>query len=123
MAPGGFGTGFGAGACAGGGSKGAAPKIGDRLTRHWGGKSGPYGESWTRDPLHQHSRNSLGLGRSNTGEYITQGRLKDTTGVTTRSAQPWDGFTGGGDEVLVPNPAKQIEIESVTMPFKPLPDF
>ena len=123
MAPGGFGGGFGAGACASGGSKGVAPRIGDRLTRHWGGKSGPYGESWTRDPLHQHSRNSLGLGRSNTGEYISQGRLKDTTGVMTRRAQPWDGFTGGGDEVLVPNPAKQIEIESVTMPYKPLPDF
>jgi len=107
------------------GSKGVVPepKVGDEVTRHWGGTSGGWGQSWTRDPLIQNTRDSLGLGISNTGEYVTQGVLKDTTGVTARRALPWGRFKGGGDEILVPNPSKQIEVKSLTMPEKPLPDL
>jgi RHS repeat-associated protein len=96
--------------------------VGTRLTRNWGGNSGPNGQSWTRDPVSQQTRESLGLGRSNTGEFVSHGELIDNTGVTSRRALPWDGFKGGGDEVLCPDPATQIRIRAVTMPERPLPD-
>jgi hypothetical protein len=96
--------------------------VGTRLTRNWGGNSGPNGQSWTRDPVSQQTRESLGLGRSNTGEFVSHGELIDNTGVTSRRALPWDGFKGGGDEVLCPDPATQIRLRAVTMPERPLPD-
>ena len=96
--------------------------VGTRLTRNWGGSSGPHGQSWTRDPVSQQTRQSLGLSRSNTGEFISHGELIDNTDVTFRRAREWDGFLGGGDEVLVPNPRLQIRPDAVTMPDVPIPD-
>lgn len=90
-------------------------------TRHWGGESGPDGRSWTRDPVSAQTRESLGLGRSNTGEFVSEGTLIDITGVTVQKATPWDGFKGGGDELLVPDVKNQIRLDSVRMPDKPLP--
>jgi len=99
-----------------------SPQVGDKVTRHWGGKSGPDGESWTRDPASAQTRENLGLGRSNTGEFVSEGTLVDATGTTSKKADSWDGFGGGGDEVLVPDPQKQIRLDSVRMPDEPLPD-
>jgi len=97
-------------------------EVGDKVYRNWGGKSGPNGESWTRDPINQQSRDSLGLGRSNTGEFVSSGTLVNTDKVTTREALEWGEFKGKGDEVLVPDAAKQIKLDSVIMPDNPLPD-
>jgi hypothetical protein len=98
------------------------PEVGDKVTRHWGGNSGPDGQSWTREPATAQTRENLGLGKSNTGEFVSEGTLVETTGVTSRRAKEWDGFSGGGDEVLVPDPQRQIKLSSVRMPDEPLPD-
>ena len=85
----------------------ASVAEGTRVTRNWGGNSGPFGQSWTRDPVNKQTRDSLGLGRSNTGEFISHGQIIDNTEITIRRAKPWDGFRGGGDEVLVPRPERR----------------
>jgi RHS repeat-associated protein len=80
--------------------------------RVWGGGSGPNGHSWT--PIDPRSlpdaRDNLGLPNANTAENLTIGRLVDSSGVTLRPALPLDGNRGGAPEILVPNPAAQIQI-------------
>lgn len=98
------------------------PSVGDKVTRHWGGKSSADGASWTRDPASKQTRENLGLDKSNTGEFVSEGTLIDTTRVTARRAKPWGGFKGGGDEILVPDPNNQIRLNSVRMPDSPLPN-
>lgn len=57
-------------------------------------------------------RDELGLPDSNTGEYLSVGKVKDWTGVETRPALPLDGNMGGAPEHVFPNPEQQIEIIS-----------
>ncbi|MDC1143199.1 RHS repeat-associated core domain-containing protein [Planctomycetota bacterium] len=97
-------------------------QVGDKVTRHWGGKSGPHGESWTRDSMSGQTRESLGLDRSNTAEFVSHGTVTSTKGVTTKKADAWGGFGGGGDEVVIPDPLQQVQLDAVTMPDTPLPD-
>ena len=92
------------------------PKGGDQVYRVFGGESGPHGRSWTRtNPGSVNNyRDAAGLPDSNTGQFVAEGRLKNTKGVTQRDALPLDGNKGGIDEVLVPDPVNQIEIDRVS---------
>jgi hypothetical protein len=80
--------------------------------------SGPWGHSWTTvDPRTMDDpRSVLGLptGRDgNPGRFLSVGVLEDPTGVRVRTALPLDGNPGGGPELLVPDPARQINLKSV----------
>lgn len=97
--------------------------TGTRVYRAWGydletdeGSIG-WGHSWTReDPsLVENFRNSAALPNVNTGRFVSEGILRDATGVTIRpgGALPLDGNVGGLDEILVPDPAAQIDLVSV----------
>lgn len=94
----------------------AAPKEGDKVYRVWGDGAGPGGRSWTRtDPSTVPGyRDAAGLPKQNSGRFVSEGRLRNVEGVETRDALPLDGNTGGLDELVVPNPARQIEVERVS---------
>jgi len=68
-----------------------------------------------------HSRNSFGIETTNTTEFVSYGTVVDDAGLVERNAELWGRFNGGGHEVLVPSPGKQIQIDAVTMPDSPLP--
>jgi RHS repeat-associated protein len=100
--------------------------VGTQLIRNWGGASGPFGRaelpsSWTTDPYSTLSRNRLGLETTNSGEFVSVGRLIENGGVTTRGAQPWGRFAGGGQETLVPSAGSQVQLDAVVMPDAPIP--
>jgi len=96
--------------------------VGTEVSRNWGGKSGPFGESWTTEPFSAQSREGLGLGRSNTGEFLSFGSITDGADLSVRQALPWDGFGGGKNEVLVPKAESKVRLDAVVMPDEPLPD-
>ena len=98
----------------------SAPKRGDGVHRNFGGDSDLHGHSWTRDAPSNQTRDSLGLPNNNTAELQAHGRLRSTDDVRTRRADPLDGNRGGGDEVLVDDPARQVDLDAVTMPDDPL---
>jgi hypothetical protein len=50
----------------------------------------------------------------NSGEFVLQGTLTDTTSVTIRPALALDGNAGGLPEVFVQNPRTQINIAGAT---------
>ena len=119
-------TNVGGGLTTQGWSQGASSDVfgnGTSVTRNWGGQSGPFGQSWTTDPVTIQSRNSLGLETTNTAEFVSHGTVMDNTGITTRSALAWGRFAGGGQETLFePGTAQnQIQLNAVTMPDNPLP--
>jgi len=88
---------------------------GETLYRVWGGESSPYGQSWSRiNPKSvPNFRNAAGLPDANAARFMSVGTLKNTKGVITRKALPYDGNKGGVDEVLVPDAVKKIELKSV----------
>jgi len=94
----------------------SAPQIGQKVYRVWGDEAGPYGRSWTRTNPGDipDYRNQAGLPNQNTGRFVTEGRLLDVGGVEQRSAIPLHGNVGGLDEILIPQPQAQIEIEGVS---------
>jgi hypothetical protein len=60
-------------------------------------------------------RTAAGLYPGNSGSFVLQGTLNNTEGVIYRSALPGPGGVGGGlPEVVVPNPATQININRVS---------
>jgi hypothetical protein len=80
--------------------------------------SGPWGHSWTTvDPRTMDDpRRVLGLPTGpdgNPGRFLSVGRLEDPTGVRVRSALPLDGNPGGGPELLIPDPERQVSLGSV----------
>ena len=91
-------------------------KVGDKVYRVWGGEAKAGGHSWTRvDPCTVGNyRDAAGLPRQNTGRFVSEGRLTSTEGVRTRGALELHGNKGGLDEVLVPDPSKQIRLERVS---------
>jgi hypothetical protein len=113
--------GAGGGAAAARGTAATVP-AGTRVFRVWGGQSLASGRSWTRvDPRTvPNYRNVAGLPSTNTGRYLSTGRLTDTAGVEARNALSLDGNLGGLDEVVVPNVPRQILLES-TVPLRPRP--
>jgi hypothetical protein len=114
----------GAGLKAGWGRRGGAGRsgaggdaaLGDKVFRVWGGEAGPNGRSWTRtDPLTVPGfRDAAGLPNQNSGRFVSEGRLTSTEGVKTRGALELHGNKGGLDEVVVPHPESQIQLERVS---------
>ncbi|KDA53244.1 hypothetical protein EG19_06580 [Thermoanaerobaculum aquaticum] len=95
---------------------------GTTLFRVWGDGSGPWGRSWT--PVNPATipnyRNAAGLPVTNTGRFVSEAILTDTTGVTTRRALPLHGNSGGLPEVVVPKPESQlvlVRVSGVNPPF------
>ena len=92
------------------------PQIGQKVYRVWGDEAGSYGRSWTRtDPSTiPNYRSEAGLPNQNTGRFISEGKLTNTQGVQGRNALPLHGYPGGLDELLIPHPREQIELENVS---------
>jgi RHS repeat-associated protein len=89
---------------------------GTKVYRVWGDKSGSGGRSWTTvNPNSVDNFRSVGgLPAQNSGRFVSEGVLRDTNGVTSRAALPLDGNPGGLPELLVPNPAAQIDLTRVS---------
>jgi hypothetical protein len=96
-----------------------AEEITEGMTvwRVWGGRSNPEGHSWTfiAPTTLENYRDAAGLPIWNTGEFVSEGILVDTTRVTIKSADPFHGNKGGLPELLIPNPTTQVRLKSVTM--------
>ena len=106
---------------------GATPREGQKVYRVWGQdpanpdsvpkQSGPWGKAWTRvDPRTVNNyRNAAGLpDNANLGRFVSEGRLLDTTGVTSRQALRIGSNAGGLDEVQVRDPINQIALDRVS---------
>jgi RHS repeat-associated protein len=87
--------------------------------RVWGGGSGPNGRSWTTvDPRAMaNPRFSLGLPPENTARFLSIGTLLNETGVQQQSATRIGSNLGGAPELVVPNPAVQINVHNI-IPFR-----
>ena len=90
-------------------------KAGDTVWRFWGGKSGPFGVSWTNtDPESVADvRGGFGLPDVNTGRFISQGILKDVSGCSWRPALELDGNPGGLSEIVIPNAEAKVTLTRV----------
>jgi hypothetical protein len=93
-----------------------AAEVGDTVFRVYGENNNPLGQSWSRvDPSSvENYRDVAGLPDVNTGRFVIEGQLMNIDGVTVRSALALDGNAGGIDEVLIPNAASQVQIQSVS---------
>ena len=102
------------------GAQAAEEEAPQYVYRVHGGDSGPWGRSWTSDnPADMvNPRDSLGLPKANTGEFLTKALVQDTTGVIARSALPLEGTTGGAPELLFPRASAQLQ-EIWTIPLDP----
>ena len=89
---------------------------GTKVFRVFGENNNPLGQSWTRvDPSTVSDyRNLAGLPDVNTGRFVIEGTITDTTGIMARSALPLDGNIGGLDELVIPNPSVQVYITRVS---------
>jgi RHS repeat-associated protein len=93
------------------------------LFRVFGADARALSGSWTTvNPMTVSDyRTAAGLFPGNSGQYMVEGTLTNTEGVTMRSALPGPGQVGGGlPEVVVPNAAGQISIKNfwvVNPPF------
>jgi RHS repeat-associated protein len=88
-----------------------------QLYRVFGGKAEGLGNYYTTvDPGSVPSfRAAAGLYTENTGQFVLEGTLSDTQGVSFRIAAPGPGGIGGGlPEVFVPKPQVQINIIRVS---------
>ena len=99
-------------------AKGASEVTeGTKVYRVWGGKSGPWGESWTTVNPNTVSnfRSAAGLPDVNTGRFVSEGLLRSTEGVTTRSALVIkSGQQGGLGELVIKNAEQKIQIQRVS---------
>jgi RHS repeat-associated protein len=84
---------------------------GTTLYRVFGGDAQGLGRSWTTvDPAAvDNFRRASGIFPANTGQFVAEGRLANTSGVVVREALPGPGNIGGGlPEVVVPSAKSQI---------------
>ncbi|MBN1113101.1 MAG: hypothetical protein JXA53_09345, partial [Bacteroidales bacterium] len=90
--------------------------VGQKVYRVWGDGSGPNGRSWSRTnpSTVPDYRDTAGLPDVNSGRFVSEGIITDSTGITTRKALELDGNKGGLDEVLIPNSEKQVNLEKVS---------
>ena len=97
---------------------GDAVEEGQTVYRVWGGESGAGGRYWSRtDPSSVDDyRDVAGLPDGNSGQFVSEGRLVDATGVevTPGGAAPLNGNAGGIDEIKIPNPESQVELTGVS---------
>ena len=93
-------------------------QTGTRVFRVWGDGSGPNGSYWTTtDPSTvQDFRAVAGLPDANTGRFVSEGILTDSSGVTSTpgGAASGAGGPGGLPEVVIPNPAQQVQLTNVS---------
>jgi RHS repeat-associated protein len=107
-------------------SGGAEELSGTRVFRVWGtepsdpdlaaSQSGPWGQSWTRvDPSSvEKFRELAGLpDESNMGRFVSEGILRDPSGVSVTRAGPVGANMGGLDELVILNPEAQIDLIGV----------
>jgi RHS repeat-associated protein len=89
--------------------------AGTKVYRVWGDDAGANGSSWTTvDPRTvENYRDVAGLPDQNTGRFVSEGILQDTTGVSVKTADPLHGNAGGLPEVVIPNPAQQVNLLNV----------
>jgi len=68
---------------------GAAPQVGDKVYRVWGGLSQPWGSYWTKvnPALISNYRSIAGLPSSNAGRFVSEGILKSINGVSLSTAK------------------------------------
>lgn len=102
--------------CVGGGGGGRITE-GTKVYRVWGDKSGPYGESWTTaDPsMVPNYRSGAGLPTQNSGRFVSEGVIKDPSGITTRQSLPLGNNPGRiVPEVVIPNPGTQVDLHNVS---------
>ena len=102
---------------------GRPPLVGEKVYRVWGGKSGPYGRSWTRaDPRTvPNYRDAAGLPDTNSRRFLSEGELVNTEGVNATTASALDGNQGGLDELEVPNAETQIDFFTIEVLPEPFP--
>jgi hypothetical protein len=60
-----------------------------------------------------HETDFNGLPNQNSGRFVSEGVLQDTTGITLKPADPLHGKAGGLSEIVIPNPQKQIKLQNV----------
>jgi RHS repeat-associated protein len=91
------------------------PEEGITIFRVWGDDAAAWGRSWTTvDPRTvENFRDAAGLPNQNSGRFVSEGILRDPTGVQFKAADPLHGNRGGLPEVVVPNPAGQIDLTNV----------
>lgn len=58
-------------------------------------------------------RDVAGLPKENSGRFLSEGVLKDASGVKLKKADPLHGNSGGLPEVVVPKPNSQIDLRGV----------
>jgi hypothetical protein len=96
--------------------KTSTPKQGEKVYRVFGENNNPMGESWTPvDPNKvKNFRLSAGLPDSNTGRFVVEGTIKDTSGITVRKALPLNGNLGGLQEYVIPDAKTTVIINRVS---------
>lgn len=90
---------------------------GTTVFRVWGGKAGPWGESWTtiNPGTVSNYRSLAGLPDVNSGRFVSEGVLKSIEGVTTKSADVIKrGQKGGLQETVIKDAANKVELKSVS---------
>lgn len=94
----------------------AGTAEGPTIFRVYGEKNNPMGQSWTpTDPRSvSNFRDAAGLPDVNSGRFVAEGKLMDSSGVTVRSALPLDGNKGGLPEWVIPNAAEKVRIDRVS---------
>jgi RHS repeat-associated protein len=109
-------------AAAAGGAAEDSVEAGVQLFRVFGGEATPFGNPaggsfTTMDPglVGGDYRVAAGLYPGNTGQFVLEGTLTDTTGVTAATAAPGPGGVGGTiPEVIVPDAANKINVTRVS---------
>lgn len=92
---------------------------GTKLYRVWGDDAGPWGKSWTTvDPRTVDGfRNLAGLPDKNTGRFLSEGILIDSSNTIVKSADALMSSRGvrpgGLPEVVVPNAEARIKLQNV----------
>ena len=96
-----------------------APEImeGTKVYRVWGGKSGPWGESWTtvNPNTVPNLRSAAGLPDVNAGRFVSEGVLQSTEGVTSRGALIIkSGQQGGLPELVIKGAEQKVLLQRVS---------
>ena len=96
-------------------SAGSEVQQGTTVFRVWGDEAGANGRSWTTvDPRTvSNYRDVAGLPNQNSGRFLSEGVIQDTTGIRLQPADPLHGNVGGLPEVIIPNPGQQITLRNI----------
>lgn len=59
-------------------------------------------------------RDAAGLPNQNSGRFVSEGTIKNSEGIKIKNADPLDGNKGGLDQVYIPKPENQVELDKVS---------